>query len=128
MTTTLSHPGHDYPAIRAAWQQGRELALIDLREEDRHAQAHPLFAVNIPLSKLELDIYQRIPHLHTPIVLLDGGEGLLDRAEARLAQLGYTEVARLAGDLDGWVAAGGELFRDVNSPSKAFGEIGRAHV
>ena len=35
----------------------------------------------------------------------------------------YTAVARLAGDLEGWVAAGGELFRDVNSPSKAFGEL-----
>jgi hypothetical protein len=32
-------------------------------------------------------------------------------------------VSLLAGGLDGWAADGGELFRDVNAPSKAFGEL-----
>jgi hypothetical protein len=32
-------------------------------------------------------------------------------------------VSLLDGGLAGWVAGGGELFRDVNAPSKAFGEL-----
>ena len=37
--------------------------------------------------------------------------------------LGYTDVALLAAGLDGWIRAGGEVFQDVNVPSKAFGEL-----
>ncbi|MBF3202011.1 hypothetical protein HKW80_34975, partial [Pseudomonas aeruginosa] len=41
--------------IRAALLARRELALLDVREEDPFAQAHPLFAANLPLSRLELE-------------------------------------------------------------------------
>lgn len=45
--------------IRAALLARRELALLDVREEDPFAQAHPLFAANLPLSRLELEIHAR---------------------------------------------------------------------
>ena len=51
------------------------------------------------------------------------GEGLAERAGDRLTALGYRSVALLEGGLTGWRAGGGELFRDVNVPSKAFGEL-----
>lgn len=119
----MTHPGNTYQAIHAALVRGDEIAIIDLREEALHAQGHPLFAANIPLSKLEIDIWQRIPRRQTPIVLFDGGEGLKETAQQRLRQWGYEQVQLLEGDLQGWVDAGGELFIDVNSPSKAFGEL-----
>jgi rhodanese-related sulfurtransferase len=100
-----------------------ELALIDVREEDPFAQHHPLFAANIPLSKLELEIYARVPRRDTAITLYDDGEGLAAIAAKRLLTLGYSDVALLEGGLAGWSEAGGELFRDVNVPSKAFGEL-----
>nr|WP_208101776.1 rhodanese-related sulfurtransferase [Burkholderia sp. D-99] len=101
-----------------------EIALIDVREEDPYAQGHPLWAANFPLSKLELDAWTRIPRRDTPIVVFGeaGGEDLAPRAAAKLAQLGYTDVRLLDGGLAGWLAAGGELFIDVNVPSKSFGE------
>jgi rhodanese-related sulfurtransferase len=37
--------------------------------------------------------------------------------------MGYSEVYLLDGGLDGWRSAGGEIFIDVNVPSKAFGEL-----
>ena len=37
--------------------------------------------------------------------------------------MGYTDVAVFDGGTEGWKAAGGELFIDVNVPSKAFGEL-----
>ncbi|MEA1652202.1 rhodanese-like domain-containing protein [Nitrospirillum sp. BR 11164] len=101
----------------------RELALLDVREEDPYAQAHPLFAANLPLSRLELEVLDRVPRRDTAIVLYDAGEGLAERAAAGLADLGYTNVRLLAGGLQGWRAAGYEVFRDVNVPSKAFGEL-----
>lgn len=104
--------------IRAALLARRELALLDVREEDPFAQAHPLFAVNLPLSRLELEIHARVPRRDTPITVYDDGEGLAPVAAQRLLGLGYSDVALLDGGLSGWRNAGGELFRDVNVPSR----------
>ena len=112
-----------YQDIRQALLAHEELALIDVREEDPFAQEHPLFSANIPLSKLELEIYARVPRRNTAITVYDNGEGLAHQAAERLLALGYSDVALLEGGLAGWRAAGGELFRDVNVPSKAFGEL-----
>ena len=112
-----------YQDIRQALLARQELALIDLREEDPYAQSHPLFAANVPLSRLEIEIYARVPRRDTPVTVYDDGEGLADAAAQRLLELGYSDVAVLAGGLAGWREAGGELFRDVNVPSKAFGEL-----
>ncbi|MGE8415391.1 MAG: rhodanese-related sulfurtransferase [Pseudomonas sp.] len=116
-------PSRSPARIRQALLDRQELALVDVREEAPFAEAHPLFAANIPLSKLELEVYARIPRRDTAITLYDQGEGLAEQAAARLRQLGYSDVALLEGGLDGWRKAGGELFKDVNVPSKAFGEL-----
>ena len=113
--------------VRAALLARREIALLDVREEDPHAQAHPLFAANLPLSRLELEVHDKLPRRDVDIVVLDGGEGHADVAAKRLIELGYTRVAVLEGGIDGWAEDGGELFRDVNAPSKAFGEWVEAH-
>ncbi len=102
-----------------------EIALIDLREEHPFAQAHPLWAANMPLDLIARDAVRRIPRRDTLIVLYGEQDGV-DRVPAaaeRFAALGYTNVHALEGGLDGWRAAGGELFRDVNVPSKSFGEL-----
>ncbi len=109
--------------IRQALLDRRELALIDVREEADFATAHPLFAVNLPLSKLELEVRRRIPRFTTPLTVYDNGEGLAEIAIERLRSWGYQDVALLAEGLAGWRRSGGELFQDVNSASKAFGEL-----
>lgn len=109
--------------VRAALLARQEIALLDVREEHPYAQAHPLWAANLPLSKLELEAYGRIPRRDTAIVVYDDGEGLAERAAVKLQSLAYTDVRLLAGGLAGWREAGGELFRDVNVPSKSFGEL-----
>ncbi|MEE3622610.1 rhodanese-like domain-containing protein [Nitrospirillum sp. BR 11752] len=119
----MSFPTVSAAQVRLHLIARRELALLDVREEDPYAHAHPLFAANLPLSRLELEVLDRVPRRDTAIVLYDNGEGLAERAAARLADLGYTNVRLLAGGLEGWRAAGYEVFRDVNVPSKAFGEL-----
>jgi len=109
--------------IRQALLAGTEVALLDVREEDPFAAGHPLWAANLPLSRLELEAWSRLPRRDVAITLYDNGEGLAERAAERLHALGYTDVALLEGGLAGWRASGGELFIDVNVPSKAFGEL-----
>jgi rhodanese-related sulfurtransferase len=129
MTNTLTNSGRtgfpfrSFQQVREELLAGREIALLDVREEDPHAQAHPLFAAHFAYGRIELDAYAKLPRRDVPIVVLDGGEGLAVPAAGRLRQLGYTDVSLLQGGVDGWRAAGGELFRDVNVPSKAFGEL-----
>ncbi|KUM34216.1 rhodanese-related sulfurtransferase [Pseudomonas sp. EpS/L25] len=109
--------------IRQALLAGAEVALLDVREEAPFAEGHPLWAANLPLSRLELEAWARLPRRDVAITLYDDGEGLAERAAERLQALGYTDVALLEGALAGWRASGGELFIDVNVPSKAFGEL-----
>ncbi len=120
MTTVSTR---SFAQLRQALLDHQEVALIDVREEAPFAESHPLFAANIPLSKLELEVYSRIPRRDTQVTVYDNGEGLAPRAAERLVALGYTQVSLLEGGLDGWRKAGGELFIDVNVPSKAFGEL-----
>ncbi|MFT4020932.1 MAG: rhodanese-like domain-containing protein [Acinetobacter sp.] len=116
-----------YQDIRQKLLAKQEIALIDVREEDPFAQGHPLFAVNISLSKLDIEILSRVPRLNTDIVLYDNGEGLAEKAYQRLQALGYQQLSLLEGGLQGWKDAGGEVFIDVNSASKAFGEFVEHH-
>ncbi len=64
-----------------------------------------------------------MPRLSTPIVVFDDGEGIAWQAGERLLALGYQNAALLQDGLQGWRNAGYEVFRDVNAPSKAFGEL-----
>ncbi|HTD05769.1 rhodanese-like domain-containing protein [Undibacterium sp.] len=128
MNIPVSDPSHRIQSvssadIRNALLEKREIAILDVREEAMFAEEHPLFAANLPLSRIELEAYARMPRLTTSIVVYDDGEGMAQRAIQILAHLGYTDVALLDGGLAGWRAAGGEIFRDVNAPSKAFGEL-----
>ncbi len=109
--------------VRRALVAREEIALLDVREEGSYADAHPLFASSLPVGRIESEVFDRIPRLETSVVVYDAGEGLADQAVETLRAIGYTRVSRLAGGLDGWRRHGGELFRDVNSASKAFGEL-----
>jgi rhodanese-related sulfurtransferase len=110
-------------ALKAMLADGRELALLDVREELIFSRGHLLHARSVPLSRLELRIFRLVPRRATRIVLVDDGDGLSARAAATLARLGYSDVALLDGGIAGWTAAGLELFSGINVPSKAFGEF-----
>jgi rhodanese-related sulfurtransferase len=114
-------------AVRRALLAKTEIALLDVRPESRFATGHPLFAASFPLGHLEAQAPERLPRRAVPVVVYgdEADEGADDAraAAGRLRELGYTDVSLLAGGLDGWRADGGELFQDVNAPSKAFGEL-----
>jgi rhodanese-related sulfurtransferase len=112
----------DIATVRAWLGDGGEVAFIDVREEGPHCDGHPLLAVNLPYSRLELDIGRLVPRAGCRIVLIDGGDGIAEKAAGRLAQRGYTAVHVLAGGVAAW-GARYPLFPSSNVPSKAFAEI-----
>jgi rhodanese-related sulfurtransferase len=109
--------------VRNALLARHEIALIDVRDEAPFAAAHPLFAAQIPLARIAVEAPWRIPRKNVQVVVYDEGEGLAVQAVEQLRGLGFTRVDVLEGGLRGWSAAGYELFEDVNSYSKAFGEL-----
>ena len=109
--------------IRKLLLARQEVALIDVREEAEFALGHPLFAAQIPLRRIAEEARWRIPRPETPVIVYDNGEGLAASAAMALRDLGFTQVAELTRGLAGWRDAGYELFEDVNSYSKAFGEL-----
>ena len=113
----------NYSFVRNKLLNKEEIALLDVREEDPHAREHPLFAANLPLSRIETDAYAKLPKKNIPIVTLDDGEGYAGLAAERLISLGFSDVSVFEGGVQGWKAAGGEVFKDVNVPSKSFGEL-----
>ncbi|MDB4974218.1 MAG: Rhodanese domain protein [Myxococcaceae bacterium] len=109
--------------VRALLLTRREVAIIDLRTEADFATGHPLFAAQLTPAQLASEAPQRLPRRDVLVVLYDDGQGLVSAAEASLREQGYSQVYALEGGLAGWRAAGYELFQDVNSYSKAYGEL-----
>jgi len=109
--------------VRSALLLRDEIALLDLRHEAAFATGHPLFAANMAAGRIAIEAEARLPRKDVPIVVYDAGEGLVASAIDRLTALGYTNVRPLDGGLQGWRDAGYELFQDVNSYAKAFGEL-----
>lgn len=108
----------------AAWlRDGREIALIDVREAGQFGDGHLFHAVPLPYSRLELDLFRLVPRRSSRLVLVDGGDGVAGRAAARAAALGYDDVHVLAGGVAAWEKAGHHLFEGVNVASKALGEL-----
>jgi rhodanese-related sulfurtransferase len=122
MTRDLMHAVTPFE-LKAMLADGRELALIDLREELPFSERHLLWARSVPLSRLELNFARLVPRRTTRIVLCDDGEGLTEHAAKILGEAGYSDVSELAGGIAAWAGAGFELFSGVNVPSKAFGEF-----
>ncbi|MGQ4808687.1 Thiosulfate sulfurtransferase GlpE [Candidatus Entotheonellaceae bacterium PAL068K] len=113
----------DTTTLKRMLTDTHELALLDVREAGQFGEGHLLFAVPVPYSYLEARLDTLLPRRSTRTVLVDGGDGVAERAATRMTALGYGDIAILAGGIDAWAAAGYEIFKGVNVPSKAFGEV-----
>lgn len=109
--------------LRRRYQSGGEIAIVDAREEGRFHDRHLLMASCLPLSRLELIAPGLLSRRAALIVVCDDGEGLAERAAARLAEGGYSDVSVLEGGVKAWEAAGFPVYSGVHVPSKAFAEV-----
>jgi rhodanese-related sulfurtransferase len=113
----------DARTLKAWLSDGREVALLDVREHGQYGMGHLFFAVPLPYSRFELGLPALVPNRSVRLVLCDGGDGIAARAAVRAAALGYTNVSVLEGGVPAWGATGYTLYAGVNVPSKVFGEI-----
>ncbi|MCG5237205.1 rhodanese-like domain-containing protein [Xanthobacter oligotrophicus] len=113
----------DVPQLRKVLEEQGELALLDVREEGEFGEGHLFFSVNAPYSRLELQVVALVPRRATPVVLVDDGDGLAQLAARRLGALGYGDVAVLEGGIPAWISTKNQMFKSVNSRSKAFAEV-----
>jgi rhodanese-related sulfurtransferase len=113
----------DARTLKAQLHDGGELALLDAREELPFGRRHLLMASCVPLSRLELLVNDLVPRRGARVIWCDHGEGLAALAAARMAGLGYQDVAWLDGGIAAWEAAGFRIYSGVHVPSKAFAEV-----
>ena len=113
----------DVATVRRWLGDGGEISFVDVREEGQHGAGHPLLAVNLPYSRLEIEIGRLVPRRACRLVLVDDGDGVADKAARRLGGLGYRALFVLTGGVAAWSAAGLPVFPSTNVPSKAFAEI-----
>jgi rhodanese-related sulfurtransferase len=109
--------------LRSRLHDGGEIAIVDAREEGSFHNRHLLMASCLPLSRLELFAAALLPRRSALVVVCDDGEGLAQRAAARLIEGGWSDVAVLEGGVSAWAAAGFPVYSGVHVPSKAFAEV-----
>jgi rhodanese-related sulfurtransferase len=115
----------DADTLARRLREDGEIALVDVREEGAQARdGSIIFAVPLPLSRLEIRAGTLLKRRAVPIVVTDSGQGeLAERAALRLAELGFVDVSVLAGGVAAWVASGREVYIGSGAYSKAFGEF-----
>lgn len=103
---------------------GKEIALLDIREHGQYGEEHLFYVVNVPYSKLETEAARLVPRKNVRMVLIGDKEGdLSNKAFIRLNAQGYEHIHILEGGMPAWKQSGYEVFAGVNLPSKAFGEL-----
>lgn len=102
---------------------GEEIAFLDVREQGQYGEGHPFFCIPFAYSQLETLAFSLLPCRVTPLVLLDDGDGVAERAAFVFDALGYENVSVLEGGAPAWSAAGYTLYKGVNVVSKTYGEL-----
>ncbi|MEM1046009.1 MAG: rhodanese-like domain-containing protein [Pseudomonadota bacterium] len=110
-------------AVKSLLSETGEIGFFDVREYGQYGAAHPFFVIPLAYSVFELRLPALAPRQSAPLVLMDDGDGIADRAAARAEALGYGDVSVLDGGAPAWAAAGYTLYEGVNVPSKTFGEL-----
>jgi rhodanese-related sulfurtransferase len=86
--------------------QSNGAVLIDVREGEEFANNHAQGAVHLSRGILELRIEALVPDVRTPILCYCGGGSRSALAADSLQNMGYTNVASVAGGFKAWKEAG----------------------
>ena len=113
----------DAAGLKAALHDGGEIALLDAREEVPFDARHIFMASCLSIGRIEMLVDGLVPRRTARVIWCDDGGGLAERAAARMASLGYSDVSVLEGGIKAWEAAGHLIYSGVHVPSKAFAEV-----
>ena len=79
-----------------------DTVMLDVREAEEYAQGAIAGAVHVPRGSLELEVEGRIPDKSKPVVVYCAGGIRSAFAAKTLAELGYSDVASMAGGFNRW--------------------------
>ena len=94
--------------VRAMQQRGEEPVLVDVREPNETALGRAKGALVIPRGTLEGVVEAQVPR-DRPVVIYCASGNRSALAADTLQQMGYGNVASLAGGFRAWATGGGEV-------------------
>lgn len=97
--------------VQARLAAGREVRLIDVREDREWDAGRIAGAEHLGKGVIERDIEERVPDKQAEVILYCGGGYRSLLAGDALRQMGYTRVSSMAGGWRGWIDAGGKTER-----------------
>lgn len=89
-------------------QRGEDVVYLDVREPNEWNLGHIPGAVHLPRGTLETKIEQMVPRDRRIIIYCAGGNRSALAADT-MQQMGYTDVASMAGGWRDWVGSGGDV-------------------
>ncbi len=95
--------------LKRALDAGGDLRLLDVREADEWAGGHLPGAIHIPRGFLESRVEAALPDRRSRVVVYCAGGARSALAARTLAELGYSDVASMAGGFGRW--------RDLSFPA-----------
>ncbi len=88
--------------VKTKLDRGEKFLLVDVREESEYAKDHLPGAIHLGKGIIERDVEERVPDLHTPMVLYCGGGFRSALAADNLQKMGYTQALSMDGGVRGW--------------------------
>lgn len=85
-------------------QDGKELAVLDIRDPAIVGYASPLFAPNLPAERVTSELGRFVPRKIVRTVLADAGDGVALRLGDELEKAGWPNVFALEGGIPAWTA------------------------
>ncbi|NTF45872.1 rhodanese-like domain-containing protein [Rhizobium rhizogenes] len=92
--------------LRSWLRDGRELAVLDIRDAELVGYASPLFATNLPAERVAGELIRFVPRKAVRTVLVDGGDGVASRVANELEIGGWPNIFVLEGGIPAWTATG----------------------
>lgn len=92
--------------VKEILDAGREVILVDTREESEFARGRLPGAVHLSKGVIERDVESHIPDKKAHVVLYCGGGFRSALAAENLQKMGYTNVESMDGGWRAWTGAG----------------------
>ncbi len=93
-------------------KSGHPMVLLDVREDSEWEKGHLPRAVHCGRGVLEMRAPNNIPAADTEVICYCGGGARSALAAKALQDMGYTNVASMAGGFGGWTATGYAVEQD----------------
>jgi rhodanese-related sulfurtransferase len=109
-------------ALRSLLDRQATCAVIDVRDPGEYNDAHIPGSSLVPRRQIEFRMPRLVPWHGTQLIVCDDDGRRAALAAATLENMGFTQVAVLAGGINRWTTEGHPTEWGVNVPSKDFGE------